>query len=265
MKKLLLLLLFASILTLQAAAQTCTPDETVPDSVVVSPLPFDATTNPTGGINDTACINEPFEFVVTVNVPSTFNSPFGPVPINSIDMATEGAVKNLPVGMDYVCNPPNCVFPKENKGCILLVGTPNDTAGVYNLAISFLIRSVLDFPINFPDPTIFPGNYFLHLKPEGQCAPSSVAELAKDAVRLTNRPNPFTGWTQILVNSTVSGNFDLVVSDLLGKTLHRERINLLEGENTLDYDGTKLPEGLYIYTLSDGFNVFSNKMIVSRR
>ncbi|MDX1941507.1 MAG: T9SS type A sorting domain-containing protein [Saprospiraceae bacterium] len=243
-------------------AQTCTPDRTLPDSVVISPLPY-TMTNPTGGINDTACIGEPFEFAVSVNVPAQYNSPLGLLPITSITMATDGAIRKIPVGIDYVCNPPNCVFPKDSVGCILLFGTVNDTAGVYDIAIDFTIQSLIAFPISFPNPTLFPGNYFLHVKPAGQCI-TSTNDLADLGVSTQVRPNPFSGFTQIIINTPISGNFDFTVTDLLGRKIRRERVNLIVGENTIDFDGSDLAAGVYIYTLSDGERQLSDKMIVQK-
>ncbi|MBK7873285.1 MAG: T9SS type A sorting domain-containing protein [Saprospiraceae bacterium] len=262
MKRILLLSIVIFSIGKSLIAQTCTPDRTLPDSVVIFPLPF-SETNPMGGINDTACIGEPFEFAVTVNVPATFASPFGTVPINSIDMATDGAIRKIPVGIDYVCNPPNCIFPKDSSGCILLFGTVNDTAGVYDVAIDFVIQSVIAFPISFPNPSLFPGNYYLHVKPNGECV-TSTDDLADLGVSTKVRPNPFSGFAQIVINTPISGNFDFTVTDLLGRKIRRERVNLIVGENTIDFDGSELAAGVYIYTLSDGERQLSDKMIVQK-
>ncbi len=265
MKKLFLLCL--TMLSLSAMyAQECMPQQNLPDTLIgVVPLPYSDTLNPTGGITDTACINEPFNFVFTVVVPGTFDSPFGPVPINRIDMATQGAIKNLPAGITYACNPPNCSFPKDTVGCIVLYGTPTGSPGVSNLEIDFVIRSLIDFPLTFPNATLYPGNYFLHVKPQGQCAPSSVRTPGLSGVEeVAVRPNPFSSYAQLLVNSKISGNFDLIVSDALGRQLRRERVHLLEGDNTLDFDGSALPSGMYIYTLSNGTGAISGRMIIQK-
>lgn len=265
MKKILLSFVIAVVALSTSMAQTCTPAENLPDTVIVSPTAFVPTTNPMGGINDTACVNEPFEFVFTVKVPAIFESPFGPVPINSVQMATQGAVSNLPVGMGYVCNPPNCVFPKDSTGCILLFGTPTDTAGVYDLSISFLIKTpLIDLPLNFPNPSLAPGNYFLHVKPQGQCATSNVRDLSELGVSARVRPNPFSGFAQVVINTPITGSFDFTVSDLLGRKIHRERVQLIEGENTIDFDGSRLAAGIYIFNLSDGERQLSDKMVINR-
>lgn len=265
MKKLVLFLFFITLIFNLSNAQECMPIQNLPDTAVGPyPRPFDAETNPTGGITDTACVNEDFEFVVTLAIPTTFSILGNTLPIQNISVAPDTAVKNLPKGLDYICNPPNCIFPANSKGCIKIFGTVNDTAGVYDVSISGnLSTGFFNLPLTFPDVTLFRGNYYLHVKPQGQCL-TSTNDLANLEVSAFNRPNPFSGWTQIVVHSKISGNFDFVISDLVGRQLHRERISLWEGENNLQYDGSQLPAGVYIYTIRDEAHQFSSKMIVNK-
>ncbi len=265
MKKLLLCLSFLVVVLTLSHAQECVPAENLPDTLIGPyPKPYDSEISPTGGITDTACVNEDFEFVVTLVIPATFSILGNDLPIQNISVNPDTAVRNLPKGLDYVCEPPTCVFPANSKGCIKLFGTVNDTTGVYDVSISgFVSTGFFNLPLTFPDATLFRGNYYLHVKTEGQCL-TSTEELANLEVSAVNRPNPFNGFTQIVVNSKVSGNFDFVVSDLVGKQVHRERVSIWEGENNIRYDGSHLASGAYIYTLSDGVHRFSSKMIVSK-
>lgn len=264
----LLLTLVCSVLTWSISlAQDCVADPNVPDTLIgVVPFPYDAVANPMGGITDTACVNEDFQFVFTLVVPETFTFVGQQLPLISIDLGAEGAITNLPNGIDYACNPPTCIFPADTTGCVILYGTVNDTAGVYDLQIAGIVRTALaDLPLSFPNAQIAPGNYFLHVKEEGQCAPSATRDLSELGVNAMVRPNPTTGFAQILVNSPIRGNYDFLVSDLMGKQVHRERISIAPGENTYDFDGSKLPVGMYIYTITDGERQLSNKLIISRR
>ncbi len=265
MKKLVLFLLFAVVAAHFVTAQTCVPAKDLPDTLVGPyPPPYDPQTNPKGGITDTACVNKDFQFVVTLAIPTVFSIGGFNLPITNITLSTETALSNLPKGLDYVCNPPNCVFLPDTSGCILLYGTVNDTAGIYDLKITgTLVTPITSLPLTFPDATLFKGNYYLYVRPEGQCV-TGTDDLANLEVSAVNHPNPFNGWTDIVVNSKVSGNFNFVVSDLVGKQLHRERVNLWQGENTIRYDGSQLAAGVYIYTISDGSRQFSGKMIVNR-
>lgn len=263
------LFLVTLFLTYTIKAQDCVPAEGLPDTLVgVVPLPYDSILNPTGGIGDTACLNTYYEFTFTIVVPPEFDSPIGPVPINSIEFATEGALMNIPDEFDYICSPPDCIFLKDSIGCVKLFGTPDDPEdeGVWDMEIAGKIRSVLDFDLTFPDPNLFPGNYFLHIQPEGSanCFTVGTEELAS-TVRMVNAPNPFSSFTQILINAETADNYTFRVHDLMGKEMHSEKVRIFEGSNTLDFNGSSLASGVYIYSISNGKAVVSKKMIVNRR
>jgi len=268
MKKIFVLAFFsASCLWATAQSGSCTANSTLPDSVVIFPQPF-TPANPGSGISDTACVNAAYEFTITFNTPATYASPFGEIPINSIDLATEGAVTNLPTSMDYVCNPPNCVFLKDSVGCLKIFGTATPgEENIYDLGVNVLIRtSLLDLPFVFPNDQ-FPGNYFLHVKPAGSanCFVVGTDETLRDEIQLSVAPNPFSYLTQIQVTAKNTGNFEFRVSNMMGQQVHREAVRLYEGPNTLPFDASALPEGVYLYSIGNGKAAVSGKMIVSGR
>ena len=268
MKKIVLLLLgFAACSAAFAQETTCEADGNLPDSVVISPLPF-SPERPGTGIMDTACVGSYFRLTLTFNIPLTYPTPFGEIPINSVDIAPENAIDNLPAGFDYVCNPPDCIFPKAEKGCIVIFGTPQPgSEGIYDLKVEATIRTgFLDPAVTMPDD-LEPGNYFLHVEEEGfaNCFMVSTRETFATSFSISNHPNPSSGWTQIAVKAERSGAFDFVVRDVVGKVLHRERVQILPGDNLIDFDGSKLPNGFYVYSLSDGREIASRKLAISRR
>jgi hypothetical protein len=82
-----------------------------------------------------------------------------------------------------------------------------------------------------------------------------------------NYPNPFHGSTTISFKVMNQGQTALKVHDLMG----REVAVLFDGfaeartTYTVDFDGTSLPEGVYIYTLQSGNEVnIMKKMIITR-
>lgn len=271
------LLLFAFILGLGAVnAQTCDPDTTgLPAGFLIDPLPYIAETNPTGGIDTPAIVGQPFEFVLTFATPATFDvAGLGTFDVNSIELATEGALSNLPASMDYACNPPNCVFEKDSIGCVVVFGTPmmdeaGDGSTVYDIGVTTLVRTTLvDVPFTFPN-TLFPGNYFLCVKataetPNCEFLLADNNDLSDRVARMYNRPNPASGFTEIVIESMESGQFLLTVSDMLGRQLHYQPIDIIAGTNQFEFDASHLAEGMYIYTLSDGQARTSQKMMIRR-
>ncbi|MEN0003330.1 MAG: T9SS type A sorting domain-containing protein [Bacteroidota bacterium] len=259
------ILLFCAVCLYTALSAQCDPVADITDTEVVLPSPF-TPDNPGSGISDTACINQPFEFVVSLSPPDEFNG----TAIASININPEGGVTGLPDGIDYVCNPPNCVFDADTTGCIVLTGTPTnvDQIGANSLTITGLIlfSPSGQFPISFPSPLIAPGEYFLFVKEEGaeNCfEPVGTNELA-NFVSMTNRPNPFSAWTTIVVNSDLVGNYQFAVHDVLGRSLEQRVVNITEGENLIEFDGSNLANGIYVYSLSDGKNVISKRMILHK-
>jgi hypothetical protein len=267
MKRIVLLFLGWVAYGAAFAQVTCTPNENLPDSVVVSPLPFSPEI-PGSGIMDTSCVGTYFELVLTFNVPPLYPSPFGDIPLVSVDIAPQDAIDNLPAGLTYACNPPDCVFPKEEKGCLVIYGTPEAGAeGIYDLKVeATIVTSFLPLTITMPDD-LQSGNYFLHVESMDfeNCFMVSTREALAQTFSISNRPNPSSGWTQIAVQSERSGDFDLTVRDIVGRVLYRQRVHILPGENLIDFDGSRLPSGFYVYSISDGREIASRKMAINRR
>lgn len=271
------LLFFVFMLGLGAInAQTCEPDTTgLPEDFLISPLPYVAETNPTGGIDTAAIVGQPFEFVLNFATPATFEvAGVGTFDVTAIELATEGALSNLPASMDYACNPPNCVFEKDSIGCVVVFGTPmmdeaGDGSTVYDIGVTTLVRTTLvNVPFTFPN-TLFPGNYFLCVKataetPDCEFLLAANNDLSERVARMYNRPNPTSGFTEIVIESMESGRFLLTVSDMLGRQLHYQPIDVIAGTNQFNFDASHLAEGMYIYTLSDGRARTSQKMMIRR-
>lgn len=266
MRKALLFFVFLGVCLQTSLAQSCIPDTTLPDSVIVFPLPFREDVDSTG-IMDTACVNTYFETVIHFQIPSEVTTQIGTFPIDSVELATEGAVNNAPAGFDYICNPPNCVFKKDTTGCIVLFGTPEAGAeGVYDLTVDVTIRSVIDLPLTLPDQVIVEGNYFLTVKEEGaaNCTTVSARESLQDFIQLQNVPNPFGDYTEIRVSSQLSGAFTFEVFNVMGQRVHQRALRLHEGPNFIPFDSRKLANGMYVYTIRNREGYVSGRMLLSR-
>ncbi len=263
-------LLLAGLVRLEA--QSCTPAQNFPDTAIAIPQSW-SPTRPLGGIQDTACIGQYFEFTLSLKAPAVL--PILNLPVASIALPAQNGIANLPAGMSYVCNPPNCVFPKDTLGCVKLFGTPTNPAqvGMHSLTLSLTINlfPAGQFPnLAYPNDLLDPGGrYNLHVKPAGSSgcwAPSSTRDEASPISVMSSFPNPTTGLTQILLQSTRSGAFEFRVTDMSGKLMHRERVQIFEGENNIRFDGSALPAGMYLYSFSNGAGAaMTEKLVISRR
>lgn len=274
MKKTLLFLLFAAIAFSAAMAQTpppCKRDSSVikDTTAIVSPLPYLAT-NPVYRLNE-ACIGQPYRQYFTVEVPTTITIQGFTAGLVNASLPTTGGVTNLPGGLTYACDPPNCVFNVSTLGCIVLYGTPNaplpslpDTLDLKIKASVITTLGAFPFQIDIPGPAV-PGNYYLIVKPAGSvCAVTGTDDLSTQISTMKNTPNPFSGQTMIEVEALESGDFRFEVFDLLGQRVHTNTVRLETGPNRFQFDAGKLPQGTYVYSLSNGIGRASKRMVVAQ-
>ena len=179
----------------------------------------------------------------------------------------------MPVGMDYACNPPNCVFVADTTGCIALFGTPDATnaTGQYVLSLEITAFSFLGpLVITYPDdlPTVS-GTYFIDVFEEGSMdCDGQVINSSEDVnainFSMQNQPNPFSDYTEIIVESRESKNVDFMILDFTGKIVQQKSIELHTGRNVLSLDCRQMSEGMYAYVIRDGQTMVSNKMLLKR-
>lgn len=264
----LTLLLFATI-SLLAQDPVCTPDPIYADSAAgVYPLPFEPELSPDGGINECAFVGESYFFTFNIKVDSTIN--FGGSSFD-IDSLVLEEVNNIPTGIGFACNPVDCTFPGNSVGCVSLVGTADasNPLGEYSLEIVGRAYSGgIPIEITFPNPLFAAGEYILNLAADASdaaCMTSSNDNILVETLEIQNAPNPFSQVTNIRVVSTLSGDFQFTVRDVLGNKIHQEAVRMSLGANTFAFDGTDLPNGLYVYSFSDGINVVTRKMMISHQ
>lgn len=267
MKKILFLFGFIGLcLQLNAQDVACVPNPIYQDSgQVVSPLPLDPNTGEGGLAAFPACIGEPFELVFTFRIGDSATIGAFAINLDSAIIETTGAISGLPEGINYQCNPPNCVFPDTTLGCIVLKGTPTSNVGVNKLVISARVKGgLIDLMETIPG-TIFQGEYNLTVNEAGDCTSTGVNDYLAEQISLSNSPNPVTDQTTIEITSLLSGGFEFNVFDLTGKTIHTEAVQLTTGYNAFNFDAGRLQEGMYIYTIGDGTAAVASKLIVGKR
>lgn len=257
MKKTLLLLLCLSTGMAYLNAQCMRDSSIYQTDSLLSPIPWvpDA---PNYNLA-MACIGQPYNQSVTFNVPAEYSG----FPLVSASIGTTGAVTNLPTGLSYVCDPPNCVFAANTLGCILISGTPaatNPAPDTLDLGISVTVNTGLGpFPIDFP---LNDQHYYLIL----QTAACQVHtnDLNGHIASVRNVPNPFSSLTQIEVGSYLAGDFRFEVFDMLGQRVYAEPFRLEEGINKFSFDAGYLANGSYIYTISNAEGKVSRLMAIAR-
>lgn len=78
-----------------------------------------------------------------------------------------------------------------------------------------------------------------------------------------NRPNPFTGTTQIDVNLTKSSQVSISVINITGQKVYEMNYGTKStGTHTIDFNGSNLSSGIYFYTINAGSSTVTKKMII---
>lgn len=267
MAKTLLSYAFLILFAWNTNGQSCTPDQTYADSTSgVYPPPYDPVESPHGGIRQCAIIGQPFSFDFTVVVGDTIRFGSFAFPLDSIRI-TE--VQNLPVGLNYICNPPTCSFPKNSVACANLFGAPTSTnsPGAYDLKIigeAFVNGSSLPFPMEFPNAQLAPGKYTIHLLADDTtpCPVTAVSEAFQGRMSMLLMPNPASNAVMLKISSMLSGNFRLRVIDLLGRATHQQMLNLQPGEQSLQIDCSLFTPGIYTVMLSNEKGFLTEKLVI---
>jgi hypothetical protein len=79
-----------------------------------------------------------------------------------------------------------------------------------------------------------------------------------------NAPNPFDGTTSITFSAAAAADVTFTVVDLLGRVVKEQTINASAGVNTINFSAGSSAPGTYFYTISDGTNTVTKKMVISK-
>jgi len=274
MRKLLLSLLAMAAFTF-ANAQACVADTSfISAGAGVYPLP-DTTMgqDPTLGINKGAYENCLFDFTFTAVVPDSLAIPgVGTVPLTSIELKSvefrNSAGTVITTGAEaYNCEPANCLWTGGTVGCVKIEGMITAPAGQYFAFIGTeVITPAIPIPIalEFPNPTLAPGEYILNVfpQPAGGCT-ANVGQVESNFSAAKASPNPFNGTTTISFDSNENLVAEFKVYNLLGKLMHAEEVEVLNGDNKIEFNGSDLSAGVYIYSIGQGSDVVTERLVVN--
>jgi hypothetical protein len=80
-----------------------------------------------------------------------------------------------------------------------------------------------------------------------------------------NIPNPFSATTEISFNSNKNEKVNFIVVDLLGNTVVNRNIDAVFGINRISLNSSDLSSGLYFYSISNGVNTQTKRMLVAKK
>ncbi|MCB0636563.1 MAG: T9SS type A sorting domain-containing protein, partial [Lewinella sp.] len=246
---------------------SCDPDTMLPDTVAVDPFPYTAD-NPLAGITDTACVGEPFATVFQINLPTEITINGTVVGLNGATIAQSNAILNLPSSMTYACNPGDCVYTAGEVGCLVIYGEATaDDVGQHDLKIAVTLDIGIPIAQTLPNAAIAPGNYYLNVKPEGSAnctVVNDVPEITENGFDLRVMPNPLSDYAEVQVVIPTADDYQLTIFNAMGAAVQQETLALPAGEGYFTLDASRLPVGLYVFTLRNNEQAASGRILIQR-
>ncbi len=251
MNKILLIILCACTFACNTITAQCTPNLTGPASHI----------NPDTTINLPICVATiPYTADIQIFVTHDTTYLLTAVPITDFTLTS---VMGLPAGFSYACVPTNCVFPGGTAGCFHISGTATDgMAGTYPLTVVMTAHVVYaSFTIPIADTV---RGYRIVIDSASHAGVPTLVGPAKFDV-YQNAPNPFNGTTEIDYSSAMSGKVNLKVFNVLGSTVMNRTYDAKTGMNQVFINSKELAPGIYMYSLSNGIQTITKRMIVTAK
>ncbi len=248
MKRFLLSLFTLSIFSLYNAQ--CTPDPLYADSAW-GIWPDEQTNLMPGDIG--VIYNQVVNFKVPYDAGAIDTAYTG----QYIDSIILNNVTGLPPGLTYTCNNSNCTWYADSAGCASIDGTPT-TNGSYQINLDVTAWTTIffnPFPVDYP----YDG-YIINIGPVG----ISSYQMTNNTLKLEQSiPNPANQSTSIQYVSGTSCSVDFHMTNLLGETIHQFAVNSNRGVNNIEINTSLLPDGIYLYSISNGLMKQTKRLIVN--
>lgn len=181
-----------------------------------------------------------------------------------IDSITLTTVTGLPNGFTYSCDPPSCGFPGGTTKCAELYSTVNPTLsdiGVYNIVFETTsYASNVPFLGTFQQDDII-DYYYLNIVDNTTFTINQYDVSSFDLLDVY--PNPASTNTKIQFICGSTDDIILNIYNLLGEVKETFIIKSIVGVNTINLSLSSFQNGLYLYSINNGNQVLTKRMIVS--
>ena len=251
MKKTLLTLSLA-IATIFASAQ-CTPDAQF-SSPGIYP---DSTT----GLSP-AYVGQAYNEVITIITPLDTSVEYNGIPINVTVQTIElTSVTGLPASFSYDCDAGNCTFAGGATSCAVLSSASPDVSEIGLHQIIMNTTTTADAGIGIPitqDDVI--DYYYIEVLNGAASTLNQFNDLTFELKGVF--PNPASNNAKIQFVLGTSEAVTFKVYNLLGEEIESQFINSQRGVNTINVNTTSYSEGMYLYSINNGKEVLTKRMII---
>jgi hypothetical protein len=253
MKKSLLSLILGCSVLLGYSQKSCVPDNQYSGGGI---YPDTANFNLTSGF-----VGQPYNQLITIITPTdTAVEVFGSTITAEFESIELTSVAGLPANFAYTCDPPDCIFPGGTTKCADLYSTTDPTTpGVY--PITFVAMAHLYHVLTGQvDCTYVVDGYILEIVDN---TTSIINQFNNQTFELRSPfPNPVENHAKIQFISGKSDDIVFRVYNLLGKQIYLRKIRATRGVNTIDINTSSYSEGIYLYSINNGRQVITKRMVV---
>ncbi len=214
------------------------------------------------------------------NMYTSFNF-LGQQTVDSIEFVS---ITNLPCGMCWATSHANNRFSAGDVGCMSFMGTTNDTAGQYKLALT-LTAWINGTPTGetIPPSLVSQTGIAIYLrvrKADSACvavdtassAPNltastgcpiaGIGEVPVEISSMSITPNPMNTSSQLSFNSLQNETFMLRISNIAGQEVATKEINAVAGANKVNIERGALSAGVYLVTLGNAKSSSTKKLTI---
>ncbi len=92
--------------------------------------------------------------------------------------------------------------------------------------------------------------------------PSNINQPEKDNFRINNFPNPANSYTTFCFSLKENSEVQIIIYDINGKQIDKINRNATQGRNAFQYNTQNISNGIYFYNLTQGENIYTNKLII---
>ena len=249
MKKSLVILTFA-FTTVFANAQ-CIPD---PQYVGGGIYPDSIT-----GLSD-AYVGQSYNQLITIITPPDTVFLGFPATIVSIDL---DFVSGLPPNFTYNCDPASCSFPGGSTKCAEVYSTIDPTAsdvGFYPISFECTAFATIPF-IGGTTLTFVESGYAIEIVDNTTSVLHQFNDQSFEFISIV--PNPVINQAQIKFIAGKSDDIIFRIYNLLGRQVYLRKFSAIGGINSIDINAAIFQNGIYMYSINNGKNIITKRMIIS--
>ena len=251
MKKILLTLTLA--VTFIGAQAQCTPD---PQYTIAGIYPDSATGLPN------AMVGQAYNEVITIISPLDTTITFIGIPVAvTIQTIELTSVTGLPNSFSYDCATSNCTFAGGSTSCAVLTSPSPTAAEIGSHQIIMNTTTTVDagtWGIQTQDDVI--DYYYI----EVTNATSVVNQFNDFTFELKGiYPNPVQNTAKIQFISGNSADVTFTVFNYLGEKVEERNITASRGVNDIKINAQNYTNGVYLYSINNGTQIVSKRMIIA--